>query len=66
MKCKTTKRLEASDHSEEKMLIKNTMPAQSDYKYNLFNMLDEPINTKCSTGLCHKNDIIAPKIKKRW
>jgi hypothetical protein len=46
------------------MLMK--APVQNDYKYNLFNLLDDPVNTKCSNGLCHKNEIIAPKIKKRW
>ena len=34
-----------------------------DYKYNLFNMLDEQINLKCATGMCTKNEVIASKLK---
>lgn len=61
------KRLDQSDDSLEKELIRSRMPTQqSDYKYNLFNLLDDPINTKCSAGLCHKNEIIATRVKKRW
>lgn len=27
-------------------------PKHNEYKYNLFNMLDDPINTRCSAGSC--------------
>jgi hypothetical protein len=38
---------------------------QEDYKYNLFSLLDDPINSNCANG-CGKHGVIAPKIKKRW
>jgi hypothetical protein len=41
------------------------MATQGDYKYNIFNVLDDPINSNCANG-CGKNTIIAPRIKKRW
>lgn len=47
-------------------MLKRSALLHSDYRYNLFNLLDNPINSNCSANLCAKNDIIAPKIKKRW
>jgi hypothetical protein len=42
-------------------------PKHNEYKYNLFNMLDDPINTRCAAGSCSsKNEIIASRVKKRW
>ena len=40
--------------------------SNSNYKYNLFSIMDEQSNQGCSTGFCIKNEFIAPKIKKRW
>ena len=47
-------------------MMKRSALLHNEYKYNLFNVLDNPINSNCSASLCNKNDIIAPKIKKRW
>ena len=38
----------------------------SNYKYNLFSLLDEQANENCTTGFCTKNEFIAAKIKKKW
>lgn len=45
---------------------RRTSRSGSNYKYNLFSLLDEQTNENCTTGFCTRNELVASKIKKRW
>jgi hypothetical protein len=47
--------------SEETRGSEYKQKKEEEWKYNLFSIFDEPVNTKCSKTGCLKNEIIASR-----